>query len=338
MKILYGIQTTGHGHISRAKELLPELRKYATVDIMMSGGKSNLKLNKPVKYSKQGISFSYDSRGGISFMETLRELRPLRFINDIHSVPLSDYDLVVNDFEPVSAWSAKLERIPSIALSHQAAFRSPKTPRPAQKSLFAEKILQHFAPADFSIGFHFKRYDDMVEPPIIRSGIRNINIQKGKHITVYLPAYHYRELHRIFKRFSHVDWHIFSPSCSHIIQKGNVRIHPVSNKEFLESFASCCGVITSAGFETCAEAMYLGKKLLAIPIKGQYEQACNAAALSGMGVMILKSLVANEDKLFDWLENQRVVQIDEVADPKKIVQRILRYGMRVSNYKLRDAS
>lgn len=327
MKILYGIQGTGHGHISRAKELLPELRKYSSVDVMISGNNCNLELNRPVKYRKHGISLSYDSRGGVSLLETLRELRPIRFISDIQSVPLSDYDLVITDYEPITAWSAKLDSIPSVALSHQAAFLSPKTPRPAKKSLVAEAILQHFAPADLSIGFHFKRYGDMVEPPIIRSGIRNLKVQRKQHITVYLPAYHHRALQHIFRSFSDVDWHIFSTSCSHEVREGNIWVYPLSNRQFLESFASCRGVITSAGFETCAEAMYLGKKLLAIPIKNQYEQACNAAALSEMGVMILETLAA-PDKLWHWLGNQRVIGIDEVANPKKVVQRILAAGWK----------
>lgn len=45
-----------------------------------------------------------------------------------------------------------------------------------------------------------------------------------------------------------------------------------------------------AGFETPEEALFLGKKLMVIPIKGQYEQQCNVAALKEMGVPVIKSL------------------------------------------------
>jgi UDP:flavonoid glycosyltransferase YjiC (YdhE family) len=49
----------------------------------------------------------------------------------------------------------------------------------------------------------------------------------------------------------------------------------------------CNGIITGGGFETPAEALYMGKKLMSIPIRGQYEQRCNAAALAQMGVTVL---------------------------------------------------
>jgi uncharacterized protein (TIGR00661 family) len=44
----------------------------------------------------------------------------------------------------------------------------------------------------------------------------------------------------------------------------------------------CYGIITAGGFETPAEAMYMNKKLLSIPIMRHYEQECNAAALKKM--------------------------------------------------------
>lgn len=47
---------------------------------------------------------------------------------------------------------------------------------------------------------------------------------------------------------------------------------------------NCHGIITGGGFETPAEALYMKKRILAVPINGQYEQQCNAAALEKMGV------------------------------------------------------
>ena len=64
-------------------------------------------------------------------------------------------------------------------------------------------------------------------------------------------------------------------------------------------------IITGAGFETPAEALYLGKKLMVIPIRGQYEQFCNAAALAKMGVPVLKTLDAGFEPVFRKLMEQR---------------------------------
>lgn len=323
MKILYGIQGTGHGHISRAKELLPELSKHASVDVLLSGYGCKLDLKDPIRYRKRGISLSYDSKGGVSIFETLRNLKPVHFIQDVNSVPLAQYDLVVSDYEPVTAWAAKSANVPCVALSHQAAFLSEKSPRPLKRSIVAEGILQHFAPADKAVGFHFKKYDSFIEPPIIRSEIRDLNPKENNHITVYLPAYHHLKLAKIFKPFTDTNWHIFAPTCKQFKQLGHIFLHPISNKEFLESFEGCKGIITSAGFETTAEAMYMKKKLLVIPIINQYEQLCNAAALDEMGVIALKGIDGIAEKISAWLAEPKIPELLDIADPVQIVSNLL---------------
>ncbi|PAU95408.1 hypothetical protein CK503_04215 [Aliifodinibius salipaludis] len=319
MKILYGIQGTGHGHISRARELLPKLCKGANVDLLISGYNCELSLERDIRYRKHGISMNYDSRGGISILETLRSLRPIRFITDTQSIPIEEYDLVISDYEPVTAWAAKTKNVPSLALSHQAAFLSQATPRPKTRSRFAEAILQHFAPTDHAIGFHFKTYDSFIEPPIIRSEIQKLSPSQAEHITVYLPAFDPNLLTTTFHRFDHYNWHIFSPSCNKYRKSKNVQVYPVSNQIFLESFESCQGVITSAGFEMCAESMYLGKKLLTIPIRNQYEQLCNAAAMKELDVTVLHSISDQLQELERWLASDRVVPLNNSADVENLV-------------------
>lgn len=326
MNILYGIQGTGHGHLSRAKELLPELGQYASVDVLISGFACQMPLGNPVTYRKHGISLTYDSNGGVSVLETLMAIKPIRFLRDIQSIPAEHYDLIISDYEPVTAWGAKVAEIPGIALSHQAAFLSGKTPRPAKRSLMAEAILQHFAPAEHAIGFHFEPYDKFIEPPIIRSEIRALSPVARNHITVYLPAYHHAKLVRIFKPFTQTDWHIFAPACGKFERQNHISVHPVSNTGFLESLESCAGVITSAGFETSAEAMYLGKKLLVVPIRNQYEQVCNSVALQEMGVTSLAGLEGAEKELWKWLETDNIVRLKKAADPANIIQKIIRIG------------
>ncbi|MFH5833242.1 glycosyltransferase family protein [Halalkalibaculum sp. DA3122] len=326
MKILYGIQGTGHGHLSRARELLPELGRHAEVDVLISGHNCQLNLERPVRYRKYGISMNYDNTGGVSILETLRALRPVRFLADIHSIPVLEYDLVISDYEPVTAWAARKENVPSVALSHQAAFLSEETPRPQKRSPAAEAILKHFAPADHAIGFHFRPYDRFVEPPIIRSDILELSPEHQNHITVYLPAYDPDLLISIFQKFDHHQWHVFSPDCEQFYRRRNVLVHPVGNNEFLESVESCGGVISSSGFEMCAEAMFMGKKLLTIPIRNQYEQQCNAAAMEELGVTVLESLFGEEDHLEEWLECGRIITLNEVANIEQVVMGILSLG------------
>ena len=50
MKILYAIQGTGNGHISRARDIIPLLQKKGELDILISGTEADVDLGFPVKY------------------------------------------------------------------------------------------------------------------------------------------------------------------------------------------------------------------------------------------------------------------------------------------------
>jgi uncharacterized protein (TIGR00661 family) len=67
----------------------------------------------------------------------------------------------------------------------------------------------------------------------------------------------------------------------------NLIFHQVNDRLFLEKMASCKGLVSTAGFESICEAMYLGKPVMMVPVAGQYEQACNAldASISGAGIV-----------------------------------------------------
>ncbi|MBK9680340.1 MAG: hypothetical protein IPO69_15970 [Saprospiraceae bacterium] len=54
MKILYAVQATGNGHISRAVQLTPHLQKLGQVDIFLSGQNCTLPVNLPIKYTSKG--------------------------------------------------------------------------------------------------------------------------------------------------------------------------------------------------------------------------------------------------------------------------------------------
>ena len=39
MKILYAIQGTGNGHIARAEDIVPVLKRFGTLDVLVSGAR-----------------------------------------------------------------------------------------------------------------------------------------------------------------------------------------------------------------------------------------------------------------------------------------------------------
>lgn len=310
MKVLYAVQATGNGHISRANEILPALEKLVEVDVLVSGTESEVGLNHLIKYRRKGLSFSFGKKGGIDFVKTIQSIKAKKFIEEVRSIPVEQYDLVINDFEPLSAWACKMRQIPCISLSHQYAVISPKAPKPKAPDPLAWMILKHFAPCLKGFGFHFQSYDDATFTPIIRSEIRNAYSRNLGHFTVYLPAYSDKKLIEFFKSFPSIQWHIFSKKSKKNYAEGNCWIRPVNNYDFISSFTSCEGIITGAGFETPAEALYMGKKLLVVPMKNQYEQYCNAAALSQMGVPVLKNLKKNKSKKIEkWLRSNNRIQI-----------------------------
>ena len=80
MKILYGIQTTGNGHLTRAKEVISILKKRAEVDVVLSGPDDNkISLNHPVKKHYQGLTFFYTKKGKIHWIKTLFKIIFLNF-------------------------------------------------------------------------------------------------------------------------------------------------------------------------------------------------------------------------------------------------------------------
>ncbi len=324
MRILYGIQGTGHGHISRAQVIIPLLRKVAEVDVLISGYNFNLKVDGEVTFQRRGISLSYDNKGAIDILETAKKLKPVKFMYDVQTTPVKEYDLVVSDFEPVTAWAAQLAKMPCLALSHQAAFLSPNSPRPLNRSMMAEGVMKHFAPCTSAIGTHYRRYDEFIEPPILRPSIQELNPTLGGHVTVYLPAFDHETLITFFSQLKEVSWEVFSPTCESRFVKGNVTVNPVGNESFLKSFESALGLVCSAGFEAPSEAMYLGKKLLVIPIKNQYEQICNATALEELGASAIYDVSPYfVDQLRLWLKKGEVIKLPEICDTEALIPKIL---------------
>ncbi|MDF2432278.1 MAG: hypothetical protein JWP44_1909 [Mucilaginibacter sp.] len=327
MKILYAIQGTGNGHISRAREIVPLLQQYGDLDLLVSGTEAEVSLSQPLKYRFHGFSFVFGTNGGVDNWATFKIMNLPQLWRDIRSLRLNQYDLVINDFEPVSAWACKLQKVPSVSLSHQCSFVSPKTPRPSKRS-YAEWLLKYYSPTTYNVGFHFERYDDFIHTPVIRSEIRNLKTANLGHYTVYLPAYDDKLLANFLNKTKKVQWQIFSKRQKTSYRDGNVEIFPVNNEAFNKSLANCEGLLTGGGFEGPAEALFLQKKVLMIPMKGQYEQQCNALAASSLGVPVINEIDDHFiDHINNWITDDKKVQVNFPDETAKIVDDMVkRYG------------
>jgi uncharacterized protein (TIGR00661 family) len=329
MKVLYAIQATGNGHISRANEIIPFLEQKCELDILVSGTEADIDLNHFIKYRRKGLSFVFGKKGGIDFYKTLKQLQSKKFLAEIKDLPVEDYDLVINDFEPISAWACKIKNVPCMAMSHQYAVLHKNAPKPLKADPLSWLVLRYYAPCKQGVGFHFKNYGDDIFTPVIRKEIRNAQPKNMRHYTVYLPAYDEKKLVKVLSEFKEVQWHIFSKRCKKAYAVKNCLVRPVNTFDFTGSFTTCEGILCGAGFETPAEAMYMGKKLFTIPMKSQYEQQCNAAAIKEFDIPVIKSLKEKHyKKIAAWLEEEPKAPILFEDETDKVIDYVLSQGIK----------
>lgn len=300
MKILYGVQGTGNGHITRARMMAQALKNHpVSVDYIFSG-KDDCFFNMEDfgdYRSYSGLSF-VARYGQIEYLKTLRRNNLIQFYRDVNNINVENYDLVLNDFEPITAWAARKKKIPCLGLSHQNAFRYSGVPVRGNNPL-AAMLVKWFAPADEYIGFHWHHFNQPILPPMIKIDLDILPPVRNK-ILVYLPFLQQTHYHRLFNLFPEYTFHQYHqverPSRHH-----NVYCRPLSRRDFLQDFRDCAGVITNAGFGACSEAIHYGRKLLVQPLQGQMEQLSNAAALHELGYGTIVEHEIDFDCLQHWL-------------------------------------
>ncbi|HSK14076.1 MAG TPA: glycosyltransferase family protein [Phnomibacter sp.] len=323
LKIFYAVQATGNGHISRAIQLMPYLQKLGEVDVFLSGANASLDAPLPIRFRSNGLSLFYSTCGGLDYKQMWKHNSLVRALREAQQLPVEKYDIVINDFDFITSRACRMKGKASVQFGHQASFMSIHTPRPEKKSFFGEMILKRYAPASRYIGLHFQPYDTFIFPPVIKDVFLNSTPTDKGHITVYLSAYERQCLEHHFKALPHVHFHWFLKGIRQVTREGNLTFYPISNDLFNESLITCHGMITGGGFETPAEALYLGKRLMCIPIRGQYEQLCNVAALAQMGVTVLDD--ADTDHFADDISNWMALEKPIIEQPANQVMETLEY-------------
>ena len=325
MKILFGIQATGNGHISRSTEIYKLLKQHPEVtqlDVLISGGKAQMSLPFEVNYEYKGLSFYYGRKGKISVLKSIGKANFLSMAIGLCKVPFRDYDLIISDFEPITLWGAKIAGVKSVGIGNMYSVTSKKLRRVAgnRTTKFFANVM---CPCKNKIGMHFQKFDDFIYYPVIRSEIRNLIPGDRNFTLVYLNSFADEELLTCFsdEMFQHRQFIIYSKTAKEIYVNGNCMVKPLNNDSFVQDMANCSSVITAAGFQTVSEALYLGKKLFVIPIKKQSEQISNARELALMGVKTSTEL--NAEEINFWMEHERAVQIKFDDDLPQIINAIL---------------
>ncbi|MFA5493577.1 MAG: MJ1255/VC2487 family glycosyltransferase [Porticoccaceae bacterium] len=288
MKILYGVQGTGNGHITRARAMAVELGKAgAEVDYLFSGRPRERLFDMEAFgdfQHRDGLTFAVRN-GRIHLLDTLRGCRPVNFIRDVRQLAIERYDMILSDYEPITAWAGQLRRRPVIGLGHQYAFRHAI---PQHRSSPGQRwVMKFFAPASTTLGLHWHHFNQPILPPIAPVDNHRADPERGL-ILVYLPFESPAAIAGLLRGFT--DRHhfrVYHPDITDAtaVSCGGpaIRWHRPCRDGFQTDLSRCEGVICNAGFELASEALQLGKKLLVKPVAGQPEQYSNALALDLLG-------------------------------------------------------
>ncbi len=300
MKILYGVQATGNGHISRSREVIRQLKNMGhDVQVIFSGRDPSMlwEVETFEPYNAfRGLTF-ISRRGKVRKIRTALQLNLFQFYRDILSYDTSGFDLVVTDFEPVSARIARRNGIPSIGVGHQYAFLHDIPVRKADP--FSMWVTRNFAPTDYSVGLHWYHFEKPILPPIIPVHLKVNSQMKHDKILVYLPFESIDDIESLLRPITTHHFFIYCDTAG-ATDDGKIHLRSFSRDGFLRDLLDCNGVISNAGFEFISEALYLGKKSLVKPLSGQMEQASNAFVISQLKLGMIMSKL-NQDAVRQFL-------------------------------------
>ena len=318
MKILYGVQGTGNGHITRANAISEVLATQPGVEVtwLLSGREANglLEVKGSTEF-RRGLTFASQD-GKICYRNTLLKNNPFVLLRDIARLDLTQYDCLVTDYEPVVSWAAKYRGRETIGIGHQYAFKYP-VPRKGHNA-FNMGILNQFAPADIGLGLHWHHFGYPVLPPICDVPKVSEVSQDTNKIVVYLPFENQESVIDQLRALTHWDFYLYSPQLSNG-QSGNIHRLSLSRAGFKQDLMTCAGVITNTGFELISECLSLGIKVLTKPLDQQVEQLSNGAALDLLGYAeVVKKIETASVR--HWLEHGVPVKVTYPAVHEAIGQ------------------
>ncbi len=295
MRIVYGVQSTGRGHLARFAALKPlfdadghELLIIVSGHDEPSGifldsiGASRYERMTSFKMADDGLGGISKRKTASAFVFNMPEL--LASLVQGHKI-ISKFspDLIVSDFDPITGSPMVAPSVFKVGIGNLAMARQSGIDRLA--GLRFERFNTNLAVklctsgVDVFLGCHFYPYDENCLPPILRPDIWETPITNNGHILVYHsfqgrldPILAYASAHR------EREIAVYGYSERLPGMPENMRFETNANR-FLHDLATCDSYVGTAGFQAICEAFYLRKKIVLQPIDGHYEQKWNAAKL-----------------------------------------------------------
>lgn len=333
MKIVFLVQGEGRGHLTQAISMQQLLSRagHEVVGVMVGSATGRTipaffekQIKSPVHYFT-APSIVYNG-GGMNVKRTLLGLithvrtyvKSLRYIH--HTIQTIQPDLIVSFYETYSGLYNVLygTKIPMVCVAHQYLilhpdFTSPKN-SPLSKMLINLNSRAASWRAEKRLALSFREMESLpdqklfVVPPLLRQEVLAIEESKGDFFLVYMTHHSLSEQIKTWhKQYPNVRLHCFwdksdAPEVLSIDE--TLTFHKINSEKYLSMLGSCRALVTTAGFESVCEAMYLAKPVMMVPVPNHFEQECNAldGVISGAGVT---SKTFNLSILLDYLPGHR---------------------------------
>lgn len=304
MKILFGVQTEGNGHITQAIGVKQHLNNKGHDVALAFAAKKKKGLASYFKsefelVEYEGFDFVFGKNGRVVIWKTvLKNLIELpRLILSFKKIcgviDREKPDVIVNFYEPlVGLTSIFYPKIRYISIGHQYAMESSEYPN--VKGYFFQKIFLGIINGITSINstivaLSYYEYSDnsvVVCPPILREESYKLSNTQSDFVLVYLMN---EDMLPQLINESHIHPELNIECFTKLTKQHevpvNLKVYNLDGKEFQKKMKVCKAVVCSGGFETASEAILQKKPLLMIPMPNHYEQHSNVndAKLHGFG-------------------------------------------------------
>ena len=305
MKILFGVQTEGNGHITQCIATKQYLQSQGIEVTTAFAAKKKRGLSKyftdefnVVDYD--GFDFVFDSVGRVVIWKTILnntfELPRLivSFIKICNIIRKEKPDAIFNYYEPLVGLTALFfKNIKYVSFGHQYAMDSIIYPRINGyiiQKLFLNIINKITSIRSKIVALSYYEFNDDVmiaSPPILRSESYSVSHKQEDFVLVYLMNEDMLpQLISQAEKYPDINIHCFTKLTKQYDELPNLKLFNLDGKLFQEKMKVCKAVVCSGGFETSAEAIYQNKPLLMIPMPNHYEQHanCNDAYLSSYAI------------------------------------------------------
>ena len=305
MKILFGVQTEGNGHITQCIATKQYLQSQGIEVTTAFAAKKKRGLPKyftdefnVIDYN--GFDFVFDNVGRVVIWKTILnntfELPRLivSFIKICNIIRKEKPDAIFNYYEPLVGLTALFfKNIKYVSFGHQYAMDSVIYPRIngyIVQKLFLSIINKITSIRAKIVALSYYEFNDatmIVSPPILRAESYSISDKKEDFVLVYLMNEDMLpQLISQAKKYPDINIQCFTKLTKQYDELPNLKLFNLDGKLFQEKMKVCKAVVCSGGFETSAEAIYQNKPLLMIPMPNHYEQHanCNDAYLNSYAI------------------------------------------------------